>query len=84
MKDQHEKITGYRDLSAREIELMNEVKAQGEALDVMLKNLTHELYNSGHGAAYIHEGQRWLAIARGSLQQGIMAAVRSVAQPESF
>jgi hypothetical protein len=32
VKDQHEKIKGYRDLSQEEIDLMNRIKARGEEL----------------------------------------------------
>lgn len=32
MKDQHTKITGYRDLSQAEIDLMNRIKAKGGEL----------------------------------------------------
>jgi hypothetical protein len=32
MKDQHEKIKGYRDLSQEEIDLMNRIKATGAEL----------------------------------------------------
>lgn len=74
MKDQHTKIKGYRDLSQEEIDAMNEIKAQGENL----KNMLYDLRNT--------EGvdQRWVSIAETHLQQGIMAAVRSVAKPDSF
>ncbi|MCP4115381.1 MAG: hypothetical protein GY737_08225 [Desulfobacteraceae bacterium] len=84
MKNQHEKIKGYRDLSQQEVDLMNEIKAKGEELGALMNNLTHGLYNSGHGADYIAEGARWQAIAKTHLQQGIMAAVRAVAQPTTF
>jgi hypothetical protein len=32
MENQHKQITGYRDLSQQEIDLMNEIKAKGEEL----------------------------------------------------
>jgi len=74
MKDQHTKIKGYRDLSQEEIDAMNEIKAQGEQLREML----YDLRNT--------EGvdQRWASIAETNLQQGIMAAVRAIAKPDSF
>jgi len=70
------KITGYRQLSASDAELMNRIKAQGQALGeiiVELRNL--DIYGID---------QRWVSIGETHLQQGIMALVRSVARPESF
>jgi hypothetical protein len=42
MDNQHQKITGYRDLSQAEIDLMNKIKAAGAQLD----QLTQEV--AGH------------------------------------
>ena len=39
MENQHRKITGYRDLTQGEIDLMNEVKAKGIELDALLKKI---------------------------------------------
>jgi len=74
MKDQHEKIRGYRDLSQDEIDLMNGIKDTGNALGQMVRELRDA------------EGldQRWVSIGATDLQTGIMALVRAVAQPESF
>lgn len=74
MKDQHKQIKGYRDLSQEEIDLMNRIKEQGEQLRVLIDELN---------ANFITDG-RWVSIAQTHLQQGIMAAVRSVAKPDSF
>lgn len=74
MKDQHEKIKGYRDLSQEDIDLMNEVKEQGESLTKTIEKLSS---NSDID-------QRWVAIGKTDLQKGIMALVRSIAKPESF
>lgn len=74
MDNQHKKITGYRDLSQEEIDLMNEIKAEGERLGALCDKL-----NEGNFL-----DKRWIAIGKTNLQQGIMALVRSVAQPESF
>jgi len=74
MENQHKQITGYRDLTADEIYLMNAIKAEGERLRLLLEELK----------AKPSIDQRWVAIATTNLQQGIMAAVRSVAQPTSF
>jgi len=74
MKDQHTKIKGYRDLSQAEIDAMNAVKDQGEKLGLLIEEMrdNKEL------------DQRWISIAETHLQQGIMAAVRSIAKPDSF
>lgn len=74
MKDQHKKIKGYRDLSQGEINAMNNIKEYGEELRSLLGELR----------TITDIDQRWVSIAETHLQQGIMAAVRAVAQPESF
>lgn len=74
MKDQHKLIKGYRDLTHAEIDAMNAVKAEG----VRLGNLIEEL------RANPDLDQRWVDIAETHLQQGCMAAVRSIAQPSTF
>lgn len=74
MKDQHTKITGYRDLSQGEIDAMNAVKAEGARLGQLVGELR---VNSSID-------QRWVDIAETHLQQGVMAAVRSIARPNSF
>ena len=74
MKDQHTKITGYRDLSQGEIDAMNAVKAEGARLEQLVEELR---VNS-------NIDQRWVDIAETHLQQGVMAAVRSIARPNSF
>ena len=76
MENQHTKITGYRDLSQAEIDVMNEIKAEGERLGRLCDKLTSAMHPATDG--------RWVAIGKTHLQQGIMALVRSVARPESF
>ena len=75
MDNQHKKITGYRDLSQQEINLMNEIKAQGEVLRLLHSRL--------YEATPLVDA-RWLDIGKAHLQQGIMALVRAVAQPTTF
>ena len=74
MKDQHEKIIGYRDLSQEEIDLMNEGKALAERCGEYIDKLQ----------AVESTDKRWIAMARTDLQVGIMKAIRSVAQPTTF
>ena len=74
MKDQHTKIKGYRDLSQSEIDAMNTIKEEGTRLGLLIEDLKENPQLD----------QRWISIAETHLQQGIMAAVRSVAQPTTF
>jgi len=72
--NQHKKITGYRDLTEAEIEAMNRLKAIG--------NEVGELLDEVKDIPDID--QRWLSIGRTDIQKGFMAAIRSVARPETF
>lgn len=85
MENQHRKITGYRELSQTEIDLMNKIKAHGAALDETLKEVDAFLAsdNQQHGTPDA-ESRRWLSIGKTHLQQGLMAVTRSVARPTFF
>jgi hypothetical protein len=74
MKDQHEKITGYRDLTQEEINLMNEGKALAEKCGAYIEKLMEA------------EGtdKRAIALGKTNLQQGFMWAIRGVAKPTTF
>ena len=74
MENQHRKITGYRELSQSEIDLMNEVKEQGKVLDALITQMTHN----------DEVDRRWLAIGTTNLQLGLMALTRAIAKPNSF
>lgn len=74
MKDQHEKITGYRDLTQDEIDLMNEGKALAEQVGQYVAKL-NDLGTTD---------KRWVAIGRTDAQTAFMALIRSVAQPTTF
>lgn len=74
--NQHKKITGYRDLSLDEIELMNEAKALAEQCG-------NYIYKISQFPGVIID-PRWLSIGRTELQQGFMAIIRSIAKPTSF
>ena len=73
MDNQHKKINGYRDLTQLEIDAMNAVKAEGERLKLLIEELRDS-----------DADPHWISIAETHLQQGIMAAVRSIAKPDSF
>jgi hypothetical protein len=74
MDNQHQKITGYRDLSQAEIDAMNEIKAMGEQIGELVKKL-----RSQDGL-----DQRWVSIGATHMQEGLMAMTRGIAQPTSF
>lgn len=80
MDNQHQKIKGYRDLSQEEIDLMNEGKELAEQVGAWIEKLR------ASDAVPTEEGidQRWLSIGQTSLQQGFMAAIRSIAKPTTF
>jgi hypothetical protein len=74
MDNQHQQITGYRDLTQNEIDLMNRIKELGEEVGALVKSLSND-----HNL-----DQRWINIGNTQLQQGFMALVRGVAKPTSF
>lgn len=90
MENQHRKITGYRELTQDEIDLMNEIKALGaqfgelvdkvNAVNGALSNVDED----GHAIVKDAEAFRWSAIARTHLQEGCMALTRAVAKPKFF
>ena len=67
-------ISGYRNLSAEEIAIINEIKAEG----IRMKDLIDRVKNSP-GA-----DPRWTAIGTTDLQTGFMALVRAIARPTGF
>ena len=74
MDNQHKLIKGYRDLSEGEIKAMNAVKAEAERIGLLVEELE----------ANTDLDARWVTIAKDHLQQGFMAAVRSIAKPTTF
>lgn len=75
MDNQHRHITGYRDLTAGEIDIMNQVKAHAEGT----RDLIERVKRAGEDV-----DQRWIAIAQTQLQQGFMALTRAIARPTTF
>lgn len=76
MENQHRKITGYRELSEAEIEIMNRIKEKGKELDRLIGDLL--------STDRIEVDARWVNIGKTHLQQGLMALTRAVAKPEFF
>lgn len=73
MENQHREIKGYRELSQEEIDLMNLVKGQGEALELLIAIIETKDVD-----------KRWLSIGRTHLQEGLMALTRAIAKPTFF
>lgn len=67
-------VAGYRDLTQAEVDLINEVKAVGVQLGEVVARVR----------ATAGVDQRWASIGATDLQTGLMALVRSVAQPTTF
>ena len=74
MDNQHKKITGYRDLTQEEIDLMNRSKELASEVGDFIEYLSKTGY----------EDKRWLAIAKTDLQKGFMSLTRSIAKPSTF
>lgn len=80
------KITGYRQLSDVEADLMNEAKAlASQCGDFVAKLRTHVNTDGGNadGARPMLD-QRWVSIGATDLQTGFMALTRGIAKPTTF
>lgn len=74
MDNQHRKITGYRELTAGEVDLMNTIKENGNDLGVAI-----DAIEQMPGV-----DKRAVSIARTHLQTGLMWLTRAIARPDSF
>lgn len=79
---QQPKITGYRQLTQTEVDLMNEGKALAEQCDAWIEKLR----SMGQKTEQVPTGidQRWVSIGATDLQRGFMAVIRGIAQPSTF
>ena len=83
------KITGYRQLSETEVELMNEGKALAEACGEYIRKL-REHTDSAVKLSAPKPGKeppldpRWISIGATDIQTGFMAVIRGIAQPTTF
>lgn len=98
MDNQHRKISGYRELSQRDIDLMNKVKALGPLIEEVIAEVKSHV--ASQRAASKVDGEvdgtaaqarldraqpeRWAAIGATHFQEGLMALTRAVAQPTFF
>jgi hypothetical protein len=67
-------ITGYRNLTQAEVDLMNEGKALGVQIGQYIDRVS----------AMDGVDRRWVAIGTTHLQQGLMAVLRGIARPTTF
>lgn len=91
MENQHRKITGYRELTQEEIDLMNEIKAQGESLDKLVERLESLPFSDPSDESALLEvfdaaleANQWLCEGKMALKKGLMFLTRAVARPTSF
>ncbi len=85
MENQHKLIKGYRDLSQKEIDLMNEGKELSAKVGEWIEKI--ETQSNLALASNLYSDQidnRWLAIGKTDLQKGFMGAIRSIAKPSTF
>lgn len=71
-----EKLKGMKDLSPAEIRAMNDIADAGNQFGDLISQI--EVFDE------ITCDQRWLAIGRTNLQQGIMAIKRAIGKPDNF
>ncbi len=81
MDNQHRKITGYRELSESEIDLMNEGKALSAQVGEYIEKLQAAEFAQTSDEV---PDPRWLALGKTDLQRGFMAVIRSIAKPTTF
>lgn len=82
VENQHQKISGYRDLTEDEIALMNEIKAHERELAALHVRVVEVARKRQHGdMAQYDDGARQAAIAKTQFEHAFMRLVRAVANP---
>lgn len=90
MENQHRKISGYRDLTQAEIDLMNVIEGLGPVMEEHVAQVLDHLRGQRADCSVEQsrldraQPERWAAIARTHFQEGLMALTRAVAQPTFF
>lgn len=99
MENQHRKITGYRELSQDEIDLMNEIKALGSQLQTLCEKVEEHVHEQFRKTALCTDDEtslseqsrldaadpfHWADRGERTLQEGLMFLTRAVGQPTSF
>jgi hypothetical protein len=74
VENQHRQIKGYRDLTAIEINAMNDCKLVSIEVGILCDKVE----------AMEGVDKRWIAIAKTDLQKGFMSLIRAIARPETF
>jgi hypothetical protein len=95
MENQYRMISGHRELTVREIALMNEIHAKGAELEALINKVTLHIEDQMRSALYISpqserekeierlelaQPRRWTAMARADFQVGVMKLLRAVGQ----
>jgi hypothetical protein len=94
MENQHRFVSGYRDLTHTEVDLINRIKKmEGDVMELVTEVKTvlkiqedFARNDKDHDALFrlqVAEPQRWAAMAKTDFQIGFMELVRAVAQPQS-
>ena len=76
MDNQHKKISGYRDLTQGEIDLINAMKEKEAELGTMMTLAEAVIVETND-----REAGRWLSLARTHLETGMMFAIKAIARP---
>ena len=82
------KLTGYRQLTQAEADLINEAKALSAQCGAFIEKLRAHpnvlLADPVRTFGTVPLDQRWVSIGATQLQQGWMAVIRGIAQPTTF
>jgi hypothetical protein len=91
MKDQHELISGNKDLDQDTTDLLNRIQAHGEETRKLVEAVqarTAKQYNAARGDEELQgvavDAMGWEEEGKRHLQTGFMFLTRAVAQPSSF
>lgn len=97
MENQHRRISGYRELSQAEIDLMNKIKALGPQIESIIVEVQKHILAQRQALSDPHPfnseefqrledatPERFAALAKTDLQTGLMYLTRSIAQPTFF
>ena len=85
-QNEQPRIMGYRQLSEKEAELVNEGKALAVAVGAYVAKLQKHAPSTHPSATgeLPPLNQRWISIGATHLQEGFMALTRGIAQPTTF
>jgi hypothetical protein len=85
-ENQHQLISGNRDLTPAEIDLMNEIKAAAERVGALVEKLDKLTLSqrAAEAAPFPAYDGPWVSIGRTHLKQGFTALTRAVAKPTIF